>query len=335
MRVVVLFNNDGNLSHGSDKDRLAVEGVIACANAIAAACQELGLTASTLAAARDPGTLIASLRATACDLVFNLVESIDGEARLEAAIASVLELARLPYTGSTPQAMTLGLNKPVTKAVLREAGVAVARGALLARADEPLFAAPFPWIVKPSREDASHGISVESLVDSEAAARRQAGHVIATYAQPAMIEEFLPGREFNISVLGEGASARVLSPAEIDFSGLPQGHPPLITYEAKWDEQSAVCRGTPSVAARGLTPQLGRALEETALAAYRIIGLRDYGRIDMRLDGAGRPVVLEVNPNPDLSPDAGLAKAAARSGLTYVQLVGEVIGAARRRGREA
>ena len=328
MRVAVLYNDESNLAHGDARDKLAVEGVVKCAHAIAQACRANGWQTLTLAAARDPAKLVEGLRAAGADVVFNLVESVEGEARLEAAVAWLLELAKVPYTGCPPLAMSLGLNKPLTKAILRDAGVRVARGAVLTRGDEPLGDMPFPWIVKPSREDASHGITVASLVHDEAAARRQVREVIATYAQPAIVEEFLSGRELNLSVLGAGENARVLSPAEIDFSGLPAGHPQLITYEAKWDEESEVCRGTPSVAARDLSPALAAELETTALAAYRAIGLRDYGRIDMRLDSSGHPVVLEVNPNPDLSPDAGLAKAAARSGLAYEALIREIAEAA-------
>jgi D-alanine-D-alanine ligase len=331
MRIAVLYNDDGNLAHGAAEDRLAVEGVRACAEAVAAASQSFGCAAAALPAEREPAALLVALRESGCDLVFNLVESLGGEARLEAAVAWLLELAGLPYTGCPPLAMTLGLNKPLAKAVLAAAGVPLAAGVAVESGDEPLLAAPFPWIVKPSREDASHGINVASLVHDEAAARARARWVIDTYAQPALVEQFVGGREFNISVLGEGDGARSLSPAEIDFAGLPKGHPPLVTYEAKWDEESEVCRGTPSIAARDLGPGLERRLAEIAVRAYRALGLRDYGRVDMRLDGAGSPVVLEVNPNPDLSPDAGLARAAARSGIAYDRLIAGIVAAAAKR----
>ncbi len=328
LRVTVLYNDDRALAHGTADDRLAVEGVIACAESVAHAVRRAGWDAELVPAVRDPVQLLASLRATSPDVVFNLVESVEGEARLEAAVAWVLELARIPYTGSPPVAMSLGLDKPTAKAVLRERGVPVPVGALWARGDEPLPDAPPPWIVKPSREDASHGITTASIVETPEQARARAREVIAAYAQPALVEQFLPGREFNLAVLGEGEGAEVLAPAEIDFGGLPPGHPPLVTYEAKWAEDSVVYKGTPSIPARALGPELARLLEATALEAYRAIGLRDYGRVDLRLDAAGRPVVLEVNPNPDLSPDAGLAKAAARTGIAYEQLIVRIVRAA-------
>jgi D-alanine-D-alanine ligase len=335
LRVTVLYNDESSLAHGRREDRLAVESVAACAQAVARAVRELGWQATRLAAARDPARLVERLAATRPDVVVNLVESLDGEARLEAALAWVLELAGFAYTGSGPLALSLALDKPSAKAILRERGVAVAPGALLYRGDEPLFAAPLPWIIKPSREDASHGITRESVVYSVEAARERARDLIARYRQPALVEPFIDGRELNIAILGEGDSAKMLAPAEIDFSALGPGHPPLVTFEAKWVEASEAYRNTPSIAARALSPALEAQVRLAALQAYCALGLRDYGRVDLRLDTSGRPVVLEVNPNPDLSPDAGLAKAAKRSGLAYPDLIGRIVraAAARRRAR--
>jgi D-alanine-D-alanine ligase len=135
----------------------------------------------------------------------------------------------------------------------------------------------------------------------------------------------LPGREFNVAVLGEGAGAQCLELAEIDFDALPASHPPLVTYEAKWLEESDVYKQTPSIAARPLEPALADAIRRTALCAFRAVGLRDYGRVDLRLDHLGQPCVLEVNPNPDISPDAGLAKAAQRSGVPYDALIDRIV----------
>lgn len=327
-RVAVLYNDDRRLAHGEEVDAIAVASVVACAEAIATAVRGNGWEATLVPAARDPGRLVENVRAAGADVVFNLVESIEGEARLEAAVAAVLELAGVSYTGSTPLALALGLEKAHARAVLRAHGVAVAAGALLTRGDEPLPGAPFPWIVKPSREDASHGITRDSVVTNAAAARACAREIIARYAEPALVEQFLPGREFNLAILGEGDKAEMLAPAEIDFSRLPEGHPPLVTYEAKWVATSAAYRGTPSIPARTLTAELRTALGAAALAAYRAIGLRDYGRVDVRLDADGRPVVLEVNPNPDLSPDAGFARAARNTGISYEQLIARIVRAA-------
>ncbi len=330
MRLVVLYNDDAQLSSGRREDAVAVAAVAASAQAVTEACLANGWPALALASAPDPAALIAQLRAAAPDLVFNLVESVRGEARLEAAVAGLLELLALPYTGSPPPALSLCLDKVSAKAVLREAGVRVPRGAVLRDAREPLPEVPPPWIVKPSREDASHGIDAGSVVASAEAARAKVAELLATYAQPILVEELVPGRELNVALLGAGEAATVLPPGEIDYSALPAGHPPILTYAAKWDEASPVFGQTPSVAAQ-LSPELRAGVEATARRAYAALGLRDYGRVDLRLDAAGDPVVLEVNPNPDLSPDAGFARAAARAGWSYGDLIGRIVTAAAER----
>ena len=332
-RVAILFNVDEGLARGVAVDALAARGVRAAARAVEAACRERGHEAFLVPAPIEPQALLERLAGLHPDVVFNLVEALSGEARLEAAVASLLELARWPYTGSPPLALAIGLDKALTRDLLHGRGVAVPAGRLLRRGDEPLDDLRFPCIVKPVREDASHGIDAESVVQDVAAARERARAVSERYAEPALVEEFVAGREFNVSILGGGETARVLPLAEIDFTGLPSGHPHLVTYAAKWIETSVEYRGTPSIAARPLAPALGARLELAALAAYRAVGGRDYGRVDMRLHPEAGPVVLEVNPNPDLSPDAGLARAAARGGIAYADLVAGIVAAALARSR--
>ncbi len=290
-------------------------------------------------AALDPRRTLASLDAARADVVFHLAESIGGEARLEAAAAWLLEWARIPYTGSGPVALTVALEKPRARAVLAAAGVPLPAGFVLERPDDPLPVTftntRGAWIVKPAREDASHGIELESVVRDERALRARAEHVIRTYRQGALVEEFVDGREFNVSLLADDAGLVVLPPGEIDYTEFPAGAPRLVTFRAKWDPESAEYRGSPAKAADDLHPGLERTLRERALAAFRAIGLSGYGRIDLRLSPERGPLVLDVNPNPDLSPDAGLARAAARGGLRYEQLIERIVRDALRRAQPA
>lgn len=331
MRIAVLYNPDENLDHGDEADALAVQAVRDCAQAVADACRENGWDATLVSACRDPAALIDRLRAERPDVVFNLVEALDGDARLEAAAAWVLELAGLPYTGSPPRAMTLALEKPVTRAVLAAHGVPVPRGATLVTGDEPaLDDLAYPVIVKPAASDASHGIGIDSVVDEPEAARARARWLRATYDQAAVVEEFIDGRELNVSILGEGASATVLPLFEIDFDeDYPAGKPRLVTYISKWGpEDHPEFQGSWSVPVKELAPEVAERVRATALAAYRAIGLQDYGRVDIRLHPERGPFVVDVNPNPDLSPCAGLNLAADEAGLTYAQLIGRVVRAA-------
>ncbi|MBI5432833.1 MAG: D-alanine--D-alanine ligase [Planctomycetes bacterium] len=320
MRVAVLFNQDDGLAGGTADDAVAVQAVVACARAVADGLAASGATVALVPVRPERKRLLRLLADLDADLVFNLVESIGGDPRLEAAFAGALELTGLEYTGSEPRTLASSLDKPLSRVILAAAGVRVPRGAVLAREDEPI-ALDYPVIVKPAREDASHGIESASVVYDEAAARARAKLVIERYAQPALLEEFVAGREFNVALLGDGAAATCLSLGEIDFSQFPPDVPRIVTYASKWLEGSDDWNRTPSGAAKALTELERAELERTALASWAAIGGRDYGRVDLRLDARGRAFVIDLNPNPDLSPDAGFTLAAGRSGMSHAQLV--------------
>jgi D-alanine-D-alanine ligase len=324
LRVTILYNDDSAHAHGEAIDALAVLAVVEAAQAVAASCRKGGYETELVAAPTDPAGLLAAVARARGGVLFNLVEALGGDPTLEPAVASLFELEGVVYTGSAPRAILVGLEKPLARAVLAARGVPIPAGTLLERGDEPIAGAP-PYIVKPSREDASHGISTESVVPSEAAARERARYVREKYLQAALVEEFVDGREFNITVLGEGDDLEVLSPGEIDYAEFPAGKPRLVTYEAKWLVGSPEYLGTRSVGARGLDGELGRRVAEIARAAYRAVGLRDYGRVDIRLHLDGGPRVLEVNPNPDVSPGGGVSLAAARSGIDYDALIWRIV----------
>ncbi len=324
-RILILFTGDRALAHGTPEEGLAVAAVRETAEAVRGACATNGWDAVLQESPCDPASLLETVRGAGPDLVFHLVESLGGETRLEAAVASLLDWLGFPYTGSPPSALALALEKPLARAVLGGRGVPVPRGCVLRHGEEPIRGLRPPWIVKPSREDASHGIGPDSVVLTESKARERARHIIATYRQPALIEEFVPGREFNVSLLGEGEAVEVLPVAEIDFSALPEGVPPLLTYRAKWDTESEEYRGSRVRHPEDLAPGLIEALVETARSAYGALGLRDYGRVDVRLSRRGTPVVVDVNANPDLSPDAGFARAADRKGMSYAELIRRII----------
>lgn len=332
MRVAVLFNDDPNLAHGTAADAAAVQAAAAMAHEVAAACTRNGWEARALAAPAAPAELLDLLQAEPPDVVFNLIEAVAGRASLEAAVIGLLDLTGIPYTGSPAMACALALDKPTARVLFAGCGVPIPAGRVLERGDESLDGLSAPFIVKPAREDASHGITRGSVAVDSAQAQRQAQWVIATYGQPALVEEFVDGREFNLAILDGLHGPQPLPPAEIDYSRLPADHPPLLTYEAKWDEASPIYRQTPPVPARDLDPSTRQRLEQAALAAYRALHLRDYGRIDLRLDRRRGPLVLEGNANPDLSPGAGLAQAAARAGIPYDDLIARIVRAAHRRG---
>jgi D-alanine-D-alanine ligase len=331
LRIAVLYTGDRGLARGGRLDRIAVQEAREAADEVLGACADLGHEPIAIAAPSEAQALLGALSDARADLVFHLVESIRGETRFEAAVAWLFEWAGVVYTGSPPTALSLALDKSLARAVLRDAGVPIAPGRVLSRGDEPLDGLRPPWIVKPAREDASHGIDARSVVHGEAALRSRAARVIERYAQPALVEEFVDGREFNVGVLGEGDEVETLPLSEIDFTEFPAGKPRIITFRAKWIEESAEWAGARVVPATDLTDELAKALAETAVAAYRALGLRDYGRVDLRWSERHGPIVVDVNPNPDLARECGLARAAARKGMSYVDLIGRILECAQAR----
>ena len=253
------------------------------------------------------------------DCAFNLCESLAGDTRLESAVPLVLELLGVPFTGSPPDALRHALYKDRVKRRLLEAGIPTPRAVVMTRATDPC-PLEFPAIVKPVREDGSVGITSKSVVHDEAELRARVAEIVETLRQPCLVEQFVPGRELNVALFGYPA-ARVLPLSEIDFSGLPAGCPPIVCYDAKWSEGSPEDIGTRPVLHPQLPGNVAARVRRVAVEAFRAIGMRDYGRIDIRLAASGIPYVIDVNPNCDLSPSAGMARAAAAVGMDYSALV--------------
>jgi D-alanine-D-alanine ligase len=265
------------------------------------------------------------------DIVFNIAEGLNGASR-EAHVPAICEFFGVPYTASDPLTLALALDKRRAKEVFLARGIRTPRWMVWGDGNAAHLngaAGGGPFVVKPLYEGSSKGIPASAFCDTIAAAERRASQVVAEYGQPALIEEFLPGREFTIGVLGNDAAARALPAVEIRFDALPEGAPPLYGYEAKWlwdtPEQPLEIFMCPAM----VDDTLDRDLSETALAAYRALGCRDWARIDLRLDAAGAPHVLEINPLPGILPNPSqnscLPKAARAAGIPYDALILRVL----------
>jgi D-alanine-D-alanine ligase len=265
------------------------------------------------------------------DCAFNLCESLAGDTRLESAVPLILELLGIPFTGSPPEALRYALYKDRVKRRLEAAGIPTPRACVMATAADPC-ALEFPLIVKPVREDGSVGITSRSVVFNDEELRACVSEIVRTYRQPCLVEQFVAGRELNVALFGYPA-ARVLPLSEIDFSALPAGAPPIVSYEAKWSEGSLEDLGTRPVLHPVLAGNIAARVRRVAVEAFRAIGMRDYGRIDVRLAANGVPYVIDVNPNCDLSRHAGMARAAAAVGMDYSALVKLLVRYALRRKR--
>ena len=266
------------------------------------------------------------LRRLSPQLVFNLVESLEGQDRLASLAPALLDWLGLAYTGSRTEAIFLTSSKLLTKERLRAAGIPTPAWAEASAAGcEPGFAPPY--IVKSVWEHASIGLTGSSVArDGGSLAGELRRRAAAGPARSRFVEAYVEGREFNLALLEGPGGPQVLPPAEIEFHAYPDGKPRIVDYAAKWDGDSAEYRQTPRRFDYPPADQeLLENLRRTALACWRVFELGGYARVDFRVDTAGRPWVLEVNTNPCLSPDAGFLAAASRAGLDPTEVVRRIL----------
>ncbi|MCX5745849.1 MAG: ATP-grasp domain-containing protein [Proteobacteria bacterium] len=327
-RIVVLYNTDydAELKLSSAVDASAVED---SARAIARALEMAGFVVQVVGLhGMEVFEVLTRISADAPDLVFNLCESMNGVPTNEPTFAGLLDLFGIPYTGADLAGLAACLHKLRCKDILLGRGLPTPPHrflADLAAIDDPsLDELDYPWFLKLAHEDASVGITDENLVRTPAALRDRARKMMIEFNQPVLAERYVEGREINVTILGTGATARVLPLHEIDFTAMPSDRPRIVSYAAKWEESHVDYEGTKPVPLRNATPELIAAVERVARGAYAALGLRDYGRVDLRVDRDGQPWVIDVNPNCDISPDAGVARSAAAAGMSYPEMVGAI-----------
>lgn len=278
------------------------------------------------------------LRSLRPDIVFNMAEGLWGESR-ESQIPAMLEMLRIPYTGSSPTTLGLCLNKARAKEVLTFYGVPNSRFAV---ADGPAFIRraknlpiDYPMIVKPLFEGSSKGIKNDCLVAGPAELEAKVSSIVRGYRQPALIEEFLSGREFTVALMGNGTGLKVLPIVEINYASLPAGVNHIYSYEAKWIFDTPEAPLDIFTCPAKLDEKLKTEIEGAAVAAFNALGVKDWCRIDIRLDREGVPNVIELNPLPGILADpkenSCFPKAARAAGLTFGGLVNGVIDEARKR----
>jgi D-alanine-D-alanine ligase len=259
------------------------------------------------------------------DLVFNLAESFADDDTSDFKIAAFLELLGKKYTGSGSHGLILAQDKAVAKKIFAFHGIHTPTFAKCYRGRLDFsHDLQFPVIVKPAREDGSIGIEFSAVVSSIRELMERMDWLHANFDSPVLIEEYIEGREMYVGVIGND-KPEALPIIELDLSRLPEGTPRIAAAEVKWGKGTAAYRDTKSAIATDLADETAQLLQQTAVAAYQALELRDYGRVDMRLQADGRVQVIEVNPNPWLASRAEFAMAARKSGRTYTELVGEIV----------
>jgi D-alanine-D-alanine ligase len=326
----ILIAHNRDFPTADDPEFAARADVENAARDVARALAARGWTVETCAApdeALAAARLAGEIAARSPTLVFNLCESLAGDARHEAVLPSLFELCGVAYTGSGPLALGTALRKDRTKAILSAHGVPTPAG-FVSDGGLPAELPPWPLIVKPTREDASTGIWLRSVVDGVADLQARVDEIVRRYRQPALVEQFVDGRELYVSLIGNGDELQALPMHEVDFTEMPAGAPRIVTYDGKWDPSSQEYIGTRSVKAEQLDGGLDARCAAVARAAFAALELRDYGRVDLRIATDGTPYVIDVNPNCDLSDGAGVCRAAGFGGITYPELIERVVEAA-------
>jgi D-alanine-D-alanine ligase len=292
---------------------------------VSTALKELGHDVRILAIHGDINRLLDGLLDPRPDLVFNLMEMFGKDFFSDVEVAGLLDLIDLPHTGGGPGEIYLQQDKALTKKILAFDGILFPKFAVFSK-DADLETGGnlrMPLFVKPLRLDASLGIDSKSLVNDSNALMRQVLSIHDKLNDSALAEEFIDGREFYVGILGN-QDPRVLPPIELDFSGLPEGAPRIADSKAKWSKDTAEYKGTKSVIAQ-IPDDIKAKLQKTALAAYRALRVKDYGRVDLRLTDTGEVYVIEVNGSCYLEKDSEFAMAAAADGLDYTALIGKLV----------
>ncbi|HBO83626.1 MAG: D-alanine--D-alanine ligase [Deltaproteobacteria bacterium GWC2_42_11] len=263
------------------------------------------------------------------DMVFNIAEGINGRNR-ESHIPAMLEMLGIPYTGSGPLTLGICLDKARAKEILSYYNIPTARFFVSHSALSAQHSAlSFPLIVKPLYEGSSKGIRNDSIVYNIDDLNKKTEWVINEYRQPALVEEFLDGREFTVAVMGNGDEVNCLPIVEINYSTLPEGVNPIYSYEAKWlwdtpDNPLEIFTCPAQIEA-----ELTQRIEEICKRAFQVLDIKDWCRIDIRLDGKGTPHILELNPLPGILPDpksnSCFPKAARAAGMDYNRLINTVL----------
>jgi len=262
------------------------------------------------------------------DVVFNLCDDgFRGDTRLEPHVVAVFDILGIPYTGNNYFTIALCQNKARAKDILTYNNVLTPKFQVFTSAERKLNPElKFPMIVKPIREDGSVGIRERSVVNNEEELKEEVDHIINLHKQEALVEEFIDGREFNVSLIGNRRPI-VLPVAEIDFTEMPKHLPKIISYRAKWVKQSIAYKKSPVICPANIDEKMKKIIEETARKCYKIFGCRGYARIDFRYEEKEKKLyALEINPNPDLSAEFETAQAAVAAGISYPDLVSKIIG---------
>jgi D-alanine-D-alanine ligase len=328
-KVLILYNQP--VLPEDHRDAVSEHEILYTVEVVSHHLAEAGYRVVRLGVNYSPDALLAGLRRQRPDVVFNLFEGTADHGQTEAYAAGLLQWLGLPFTGSPFDTLCLARNKHLTKSLLRGAGLPTPDFLVVEALPVPPCELTWPVIVKPATQDASVGLDQGSVVTTQEALEARVAWMLEHYGPPVLVEEFIRGREFNVAVI-DAPELRPLPISEISFIE-KEGFWPIVTFDAKWNPGTHDYEATPTHYPAEVSPRLADRLNALALKAFRLLGCRDYARLDFRVRPNGRPYLLEVNPNPDFCPSAGFTHNLELAGVSHAQFTVELVQAAlRRRG---
>lgn len=326
LKILTLFDTAGTPPQDQDFSReLKTEDWKAEADVINA-LRGLGHEVRTLGVFDEPGLILEEVKAHPPDIVFNLTEHFNNRSAYDQNVASLLEMLGVRYTGSGPTGLTLCKNKGMSKEILayhriRFPAFAICPPGASARRPKRLA---FPLFIKPVQEEASYGISQDSFVENDQAFEERVRFIHERMNQEALAEEYIEGRELYVSIIGN-RRLRVFPIREVIFAEIPEGKPRFSTFKAKWDDAYRQRWGIQNIFAEPLPDGMAERIAKICKKVYRVLRIRGYGRIDLRVTPSGEIVILEANPNPNLADDDEFAQSALKTGLTYEGMIQRIL----------
>lgn len=326
LKILTLFDTAGTPPQDQDFSReLKTDDWKAEADVINA-LRGLGHEVRTLGVFDEPGLILEEVKAHPPDVVFNLTEHFNNRSAYDQNVASLLEMLGVRYTGSGPTGLTLCKNKGMSKEILayhriRFPAFAICPPGASARRPKRLA---FPLFIKPVQEEASYGISQDSFVENDQAFEERVRFIHERMNQEALAEEYIEGRELYVSIIGN-RRLRVFPIREVIFAEIPEGKPRFSTFKAKWDDAYRQRWGIQNIFAEPLPDGMAERIAKICKKVYRVLRIRGYGRIDLRVTPAGEIVILEANPNPNLADDDEFPQSALKAGLTYEGMIQRIL----------